>query len=82
MSCVGCHMSDFFFDKVVGLDDGGSVINGAYPVYFHHYHDFKAKTLKVLDTPLSGTVNEGFGRSLAGRVRVFSIGPAIMGVVR
>ena len=46
MSCVTCHMScvtcqvshvkknNFFFDNVVELVNGGSVINGAYPVQF------------------------------------------------
>ena len=43
MSRVTCHMSHvtcpfffsfFFFDKVVKYIGGGSVINGAYPVYF------------------------------------------------
>ena len=40
VSHVRCHVSDFcacflcFLDKVVGLVDGGSVINGVYPVQF------------------------------------------------
>ena len=41
-----CHVSGircnvfcycFFVDKVVELVSGGSVINGAYPVYFNKY---------------------------------------------
>ena len=41
MSCVTCHMSHvmchmFVLDKVVKLVSGGSVINGAYPVWFIH----------------------------------------------
>ena len=44
VSCVRCQISGvicqvsqvfyLFFDKVVGLVDGGFVINKAYPVYF------------------------------------------------
>ena len=34
MSHVTCHMY-FFFDKLVKLIGGGSVINGAYPFYFY-----------------------------------------------
>ena len=37
MPGIRCHMSGvlfFFLDKVVELVIGGSVINGAYPVYF------------------------------------------------
>ena len=34
MSHVTCHMSRFFCEKKVELVSGGSVINGAYPVYF------------------------------------------------
>ena len=34
MSHVTCPMSEKNLDKVVELVGGGSVINGAYPVYF------------------------------------------------
>ena len=40
MSCVTCHFFlhlfflNLFLDKVLEIDGGGSVINGAYPVYF------------------------------------------------
>ena len=46
MSCVTCHVSHvtiyfFFFDNVVKLIGGGSVINGAYPVQLvERLHDF------------------------------------------
>ena len=48
-----CHMSSvtfFFFDKVLDLDIGGSVINGAYPVYFFYRPGVAGG---VLETPLS-----------------------------
>ena len=34
MCLVMCSMYIFFMDKVLELLSGGSVINGAYPVYF------------------------------------------------
>ena len=34
--CVKYHISYIFFDKVLGLVDGGYVFKGAYPVYYHY----------------------------------------------
>ena len=61
MSCVMCQVSGFkwcmfflFFDKVVELVDGGSVINEAYPVKFLFIsHCF------ILQLLLLTTINKG-----------------------
>ena len=45
---VACHFFFFFLDKVVGLVDGWSVINGAYPVQFFYISNIsKSQQSKV-----------------------------------
>ena len=49
MSGVRCQVSGVKVDKVVKLVRGGSVINGAYPVYFMKKDKQKLDNLAVID---------------------------------
>ena len=67
MSRVMCHVSNiiFFVDKAVKLVVGGSVLNGAYPVYHYNYNEYHDTVLlghhfSSSDGPISAYLTEPF----------------------
>ena len=71
MSGVACHV--FFSHKVVKLVGGGSVINGAYPVYFYYAMTFQS-LLGILCIDFGNNL-PAFLFSWQGNTQLDTIGP-------